>query len=733
MENEDKKQNTDAPQQLSPDRPGEDPALDRLGYSPFAKHLADSVLRLPSTEGLVIAVYGAWGAGKTTVLNYIRHYLGQAPQEQRPALVTFNPWWFSGAEDLIRGFFGQLQAHNLGTPGPAANRLRNKLADLSEAVSEIPLPYTKVGKAAARLLRTKPKDVAKLKEEISATLAKQGKRILVTIDDIDRLALDEIRAVFKVVKAVADFPGITYLMAFDRTIVTRSLEGIGGSGEDYLEKIVQVPFELPLADRLSLRSLFFDRLNPILSGIDPKKFDTTYWGNVFFDGIDKFLQTPRDVVRLTNALTVTFRAVLGEVNPVDFIALESLRLFCPEVYQMIRDNPEMFTGAAPVDYLHPIGKEVNRFHNEWFKTMEQSNPEYATPVREMLVRLFPRLASVWGNTSYGTDWMARWRRDLRVCDSEVFPVYFALAVNSGDISNSEMQTFLANGGNRDWLSAELLKLAQQVRPDGKTRASALLERLWDYTQRDIPTQNIEPIIGTLFEVGDDLDIPEDRGAGFTDVGNDVRMGRIVYQLVKRLDAGSRFEVLRRAVESGRALSFIHHELIVLGQQQGKYPEQAASPEAEWVVSREQLSTLEGLLLESVRGASRDGWLLRTPKLPFVLNFWREKVAQGEVVSWLSQAVKDDQSLIETLERYLQTSKSMGFDDAVVHQQDRLDPEWLRPYLDPGQVAERIKRLAQDENLTPRQRRAADQFLKEYDFRLRGGNPNDPFAQIGGES
>ncbi len=733
MENEDKNENTDAPQQLSPDRPGEDPASDRLGYSPFAKHLADSILRLPSTEGMVIAVYGTWGAGKTTVLNYIRYYIGQAPQKQQPALVTFNPWWFSGTEDLIRGFFGQLQAH-LGTLGRATSNLQNKLGDLSETVSEIPLPYTRLGGAALKLLRPKPKDVAKLKQEISAALVKQGKRILVTIDDIDRLAPDEVRAVFKVVKSVGDFPNITYLMAFDRAIVTRSLEGIGSSsGEDYLEKIVQVPFELPLADRLSLRSLFFDRLNLILSGIDPKKFDKTYWGSVFLEGVDEFLKTPRDAARLTNALTITFRAVLGEVNPVDFIALESLRLFCPEVYQMIRGNPEMFAGAAPVYYVHPTGDEVKRFHNEWFKTMEQSNPEYAAPVREMLVRLFPRLASVWGNTSYGTDWMASWRRDLRICDPEVFPVYFALAVNAGDISNSEMQTFLANAGNRDWLSAELLKLAQELRPDGKTRASALLERLWDYTQRDIPIENIDPILGTLSEVGDDLDIPEDRGVGFADVGNDVRMGRIVWQLVKRLDAASRFEVLRRAVESGRALSFIQHELIVLGQQQGKYPEQQASPEAEWFVTREQLLTLENLLLERIRGASRDGWLLRTPKLPFVLNLWREKATQGEVVKWLSQAVRDDQSLIEMLEKYLQTTKSLGLDDAVVSRHDRLDPEWLKPYLDPEQVAVRIKQLPEALKFTPRQRRAVNQFLKEYEFRQRGGKPNDPFAQIGGTS
>jgi predicted KAP-like P-loop ATPase len=99
--------------QLSPDRPGEDPGSDRLGYASFAKHLAESMLRLPSSECLVIASYGAWGTGKTTMLNYVRHYIRQSPPGLQPTLVAFNPWWFSGSEDLIRAFFGQLQA-NLG-------------------------------------------------------------------------------------------------------------------------------------------------------------------------------------------------------------------------------------------------------------------------------------------------------------------------------------------------------------------------------------------------------------------------------------------------------------------------------------------------------------------------------------------------------------------------------------------------------------------------------------------
>jgi predicted KAP-like P-loop ATPase len=725
MTNEDRKKVS----QLFPDRPAEDPASDRLGYAPFAKHLAESITRLATDEGLVIAVFGAWGAGKTTMLNYVRHYIGECPEDRRPAVVTFNPWWFSGSEGLMRAFFGQLQAH-LGGAGRAGRDARNMLADLSEIVGEAPLPYAPLAKPVAKLLRTHPKDVTKLKEEISAALLKRGKRILVIIDDIDRLAPEEVRAVFRVVKSVADFPNVTYLMAFDKSVVAGSLEYLHpGSGQDYLEKIVQAGFELPAPDRLSIRSLFFERLDAIISGTDPKTFDQAYWGNVFLEGIDSFLDTPRDAVRLANALVVTFKAVLGEVNVVDFIAIESLRVFCPEVYQSVRGNAEMFAGGAPTEYVHPTKEELAKFHEAWIKTLRESSPRYEAPVRTMLKRLFPKLESVWGNTNYGGEWLATWRRERRICAPEVFPIYFALAVTGGDISNAEMQTVLANVCDPEWLSEEFLRLSRQLRPDGKTRVSALLENLVDYAREGIPVEGVKPIMTVFYRVGDQLAPPQDQGRGFFEVGNEVRMGRVAWQLLRRVERDKRFEILREGVETGNALSFAHRQVIVLAQQQGEYGEANPSPESEWLITHEQLAVLKALHLERIREASSDGTLWGTPTLRSILGFWQENASQEEAARWVSEGVEDDGVLAKFLEAYLQTVRGAGLEDAVVRESDRLDPEWLRPYIDPDQLFERIKQLPQRITLTPRQKRAVDQFLKEHELRRQGGDPNSPFAQF----
>jgi predicted KAP-like P-loop ATPase len=101
---------TPAPLPLSADRALVDPAEDRLGYAPFAKQLARSLLRGCPADGLVVALYGAWGTGKSTALNFVLHYAEQDPDADQPVIVRFNPWWFAGHEDLVRRFFSQFEA-----------------------------------------------------------------------------------------------------------------------------------------------------------------------------------------------------------------------------------------------------------------------------------------------------------------------------------------------------------------------------------------------------------------------------------------------------------------------------------------------------------------------------------------------------------------------------------------------------------------------------------------------
>ena len=711
---------------FSSDRPLTDPHDDRLGYAPFAKQLAASILRLAPTDGIVIAIYGPWGSGKTTLLNFVKFYLDEVSEDKAPVVMDFNPWWFTGHEDLTRRFFDQLRSV-LSRWKVIGERAIKQLAKFAEIVAEAPSAKVSwIGKRVAKL--GQPKDVTSLKDSIVKELRRLQHKIVVVIDDIDRLTADEVRQLFQVIKAVADFPNLIYVLGFDKEVAVKALsETQGLPGEIYLQKIVQVPFELPLPDKMALRQLLFERLDRVLVDTPEELFDQSYWSNVYFEGLDRFIETPRNIVVLMNTLRVTYAAVVGEVSAVDFITVEALRVFRPGLYDLIRRNPQSFVGhSANSGFLRPDVDSLKRFHQAYLDQLEEKERE---PIKALLRRLFPKLEAIWGNTHYGAEWEGTWRKQRRVCSPDVFPAYFRLAVPSGGISNAEMKAALALTSDATTFAQRLLELADQIRPDGTTRVREFLERLQDYTGADIPTDHIPAVIEALLDVGDQLLRPEDQRRGMFDFRNDIRIGRVLWQLLRRLDRSARTELLKRAMRKGRATAIIVHEIIVLGQQHGKYSERQPDPESERLVGEDDLKELEALGLERIRNAARDGTLLGSPELPMLLYRWRDWAGEADAKEWARETTADDGNLLAFLEKFGQVTFSQTLTDSVGSTAYRLNPKSLEPFLDLVQVAARLKRILESQDLTEDQRRAARQFLREYELWQQGKDPDDPLSWV----
>ena len=86
------------------------------------------------------------------------------------------------------------------------------------------------------------------KRKVIDALSSQSQKLIVIIDDIDRLNNEQIRLIFQLVNSLAGFPNMIYLLSFDREVVARALSDEQKcNGEEYLEKIIQVPFEVPEA------------------------------------------------------------------------------------------------------------------------------------------------------------------------------------------------------------------------------------------------------------------------------------------------------------------------------------------------------------------------------------------------------------------------------------------------------------------------------------------------------
>lgn len=699
---------------LSADRPSIDPKDDLFGHAPFASSLADSLCRYPGSDGLVLALYGPWGSGKSTVLSYVQHFLEQRPENEQPVLVKFNPWWFSGQENLARAFLGQLQAV-LPAKSEKFKQLGDLLADFAEGVGGL-IDLTGVSGGAGGLIgkllgqvKRKPKDVPALKDSITAILQKAGKRILVIIDDIDRLTPEETRQLFTVIKALADFPNVVYLLAFDRDVAAQAIEQQSGlPGERYLEKIIQVPFELPPVDRVALRAALFKRLDEILGDVPEGSFDQLYWTNVYHDGIDALIQVPRDVVRFTNTLAVTYPAVCGEVNAVDFIALEALRVFLPGLYDVIRTNPDKFSGHSRDSRYDADERTKEAFHTGWAQALPDQVQESS---KALIERIFPKT----GRMGYGSDWLAEWRRNLRVCHPDVFPVYFRLTVPPGAIRRSEMMALLNLAGSPADFGKALVQAKDERRPDGTSKARALLERLMDHVEKDIPDENIPAVIQALFDAGDALIDPADERNMF-DFGNASRASRPVYHLLKRLSADQRADVLEAAMRAGSAVAVQSRLLKALEEEVSKAQEAT-------LLTAEEVTRMKSAWLERVRALSSEPSFMEHPQLPRLLATWKSEAGSTEVRAWCDRVTTSDEGLLNLLPKFLQHTRSQTMGDWAVRLQPRLNPSWLDSYIDIVATANRLQRLQCDCKVLDGSREAVSQYLKEYEMLQSGKNPD----------
>lgn len=703
---------------LSADRPSIDPKDDLFGHAPFAKSLADSICRYPGSDGLVLALYGPWGSGKSTVLGYVGHYIEQQPKEDRPVVVPFNPWWFSGQENLARAFLGQLQAV-LPNKSDKFKRLGDLLGDFAEGVGGlIDLSGVtggaagKLGKLVGMLTKRKPKDVPALKSEISKILREAKKRILVVIDDIDRLTPDETRQLFTVIKALADFPNVVYLLAFDRDVAAQAIEQQSGlPGERYLEKIIQVPFELPPIERVALQAALFKRLDQVLGDTPDGLFDQSYWTNVFYDGIDPLIQVPRDVVRFTNTLSVTYPAVRGEVNPVDFIALEAVRVFLPDLYGVVRANANRFSGYSRDDRYEGDRNAAHAFRQGWVNQVPES---LRASTQALLERIFPKISQM----GYGSEWLNEWRRELRACHPDVFPIYFRLTVPLGAVRRNEIMALLSLAASPTDFGDALVRAKEEKRPDGLSKARVLLERLMDHVEKDIPDEHIPLVIQAIFNIGDSLIDPTDERGAF-DFGNISRASRPVYHLLKRLPADQRASVLEAAIKSGSAVAIQAWLLRALDDETTKAKETNETT----LLSADEVSRLKVAWLDRVRVLSGEADFIEHPELPRLLAVWQQWGDGSEVRTWCDRTTASDDGLLALLSKFLQHTRSQTVGDWAVRLQPRLNPTWLESYLDAAVCAERLTQLTRRGAVPSEATEAVSQFLKEFEMLQAGKNPD----------
>lgn len=717
------------------DVPIETPDKDRFGFDPFAKAISDCIRGVENPVGSVVAIYGPWGSGKSSVINLVRHHL----RNDAPALdvISFPAWMYRTEDALAVGFFKELYAGLspvLSDQKKAAGALRELGANLAGASSLAGMAVGMFAGSVGERATTATLEAlggfieqGETAEDLQATLGdalrEAGKKFLVIIDDLDRLSPEEALVIFRLVKSVGRLPNVMYLLAYDRETTEQAVaRRFPSEGAHYLEKIIQAGFELPQPDQLHLNVMmggFLDELAADLPEIDPVEF-----GNLFHSIVVPELKTPRDVLRLANTLSITITPIKLDVFLPDFVSLETLRVFRPAVYRAIRKNKSAILNADQNDRHDHRDARAAQYTSMLLGSEPQCDLEQ---LREALMRLFPQLESVFANTSFsGT---RKWARQRRVCSNEHFDTYFRFSVSPRAIPKAELDYLLDATRTVEEIQDRVRDAIAVTQAEERTKASYILDELTTHGP-DISFEHGEKLLTALFGMADELFLDQDEGRGFASfVDNRLRLHWLLRSILRdRTSLEDRSEILARAVETATLQWHVDFSSSAWNDYYPSHPDREPSSEAETLTTEAVAELLQGRSLELLRKAAANDTMLSAKNPARLLFDWDrlQPDGAGEVRAYTTQALEDDTKLYQLASAFLGKSYSHGMGgfagepgDLVQREKDRAQVDGIDRLLDVDEFRRRLSEAIQGDVLNEQQRITVCRFLAAWENRDTG--------------
>ncbi|MCI3983873.1 KAP family NTPase [Bacillus vallismortis] len=251
---------------------------DKLNFTKLSKEIAEFINGFPSDIPLSLSIKGSWGSGKSTMLNFIEKNLNE-----KCSVIRFNPWLITNKEDLILSIFEEINGQIASKYDKAKEKLKKYslkfMPTFAKGLTYFESIKNNLDSSSAGVLANgvhditanliggfdKPLSVQKreLESELKSVLSQNNKKIVIFIDELDRLFPEEIITVFQVIKAILDFPGILFIVAMDDEVVRNALSKKGiQSPADYLDKIFQKNYNL--TSKYQIRTLTKSYIYPRL-------------------------------------------------------------------------------------------------------------------------------------------------------------------------------------------------------------------------------------------------------------------------------------------------------------------------------------------------------------------------------------------------------------------------------------------------------------------------------------
>ena len=318
-------------------------------------------------SSFTIGLNAEWGDGKSSIFNLVKNEI-----KEQCIIVDFNPWIGYDKKVLVRDFFNSI-SESLGLS------LSQNFSNYSDEI--LNNGDSTIFKAIKSIVYGE-KSIESIFESLNEKIGKLNKKIVVFIDDVDRLDNEEIFELFKLIRKTANFQNFFFIVAYDRNYVSKVLDKYSGeSAIKYLDKIINTELNLPYYDKNILKKYFIESLKKLISIEFHNKIDyftKSYEKDSFnldlgFSENDLFiywLNNFREIKKIINSIVINYGDILKQINLVDVIYLEILKLKHPKLYSvLITKQTEIFSinqnsytyVLAPLDSVKASNARVAEF------------------------------------------------------------------------------------------------------------------------------------------------------------------------------------------------------------------------------------------------------------------------------------------------------------------------------------------------------------------------------------
>lgn len=674
---------------------------DKLGFGGIARHLADVFLRNDLSDGVVVGIEGAWGSGKSSLANLALDILKS--EESPLPIVRFSPWIVGSRSELVRELFLEFDGVYDSLPATSrrtARTLLRRYAQAAPALAEafdaagagIPLAASvsktlkSTGDRASRIA-TPP--LGTLRQRLREQFRKLPQPLVVFIDDLDRLEPGEAVEILRLVRAVADFPNVAYLLAYDPRNLAKCVERATGvdDGAAYIEKFVQASFKVPAPMSIDLKAWLAAEAQEIAGHTETTRRAAERLRQAVSCWCAEYIATPRDVVRVANALRLYAAPVAERIDLADALFIQIIRIHRPELHNWI----ERYVTAR-------FAFDASDAHSAWLDSVSERSRDLGSEISsaageedEELDRLVGeirrhlpelRTSRVFDPRQFGTEERRRYAAERRLWSPSHFRLYFALSIPAGAVSDEEVHSFLDKCAvDRGQAQRLFRELCGSDRPQGGNMAQALISRVLDIAGRISPDR-IPGLLVVLSIAGDEFfRRQEQQGGG----GPPWPHGGIVeaFRLIGRIDGHERAKTLNEIFGNAASLAWLNAIVTDALTERGSLGSDE-KPEGERVLTETEFERLRKTFLERLSQARVED-IQRTPYFLSLMHRWRSAGGMAEVAEWInaqSSAAKDFVDLLGLMTVESRVSSATG-----IESREYLERETLETFFGP---AERVR-------------------------------------------